>query len=272
MSHLLALQVRRRVARNLALALCGCGLAFVVGCAGAARPSLVPVERAVRVDPGPGPAAPPARTADPAPAPVAAAGVHHRVERGQTLWRIASLYGVSVDELVRRNGLSDPDALEEGTLLFVPGATTVLEVPLLGTRAATVDHAGWEWPVSGGRIVSGFGARRSTHRHQGLDIDGSAGQPVLAVQDGRVVYSGSGMRGYGKTVIIDHGNGVTSLYAHNSKLLVQRGQRVQRGQPIGRLGRTGRASAEHCHLEIRRNEVPVDPLLFVTAETSEARR
>ena len=71
------------------------------------------------------------------------------------------------------------------------------------------------------------------------------------------------MRGYGKTVVIDHGDGMKSLYAHNSRLMVQRGERVRRGQTIARIGRTGNASTEHCHLEIRENDGPRDPLLFV---------
>ena len=85
---------------------------------------------------------------------------------------------------------------------------------------------------------------------------------MLAVRSGRVLYSSS-MRDYGRTVILDHGDGLRSLYAHNSKLLVQKGQQVYRGQAIARVGRTGNATTEHCHFEIRRDEVPVDPLPYL---------
>ena len=87
---------------------------------------------------------------------------------------------------------------------------------------------------------------------------------MVAAKSGRVVYSGAGMRGYGKTIILDHGQGYRSLYAHNSALLVRVGQRVDTGQSIARLGRTGNATTDHCHFEIRRNDVPVDPLLYVS--------
>jgi murein DD-endopeptidase MepM/ murein hydrolase activator NlpD len=94
---------------------------------------------------------------------------------------------------------------------------------------------------------------------------------VLAARGGRVVYSDDRMRGYGKTVILDHGGGVTTLYAHNSDLLVRKGQRVRPGERIARIGRTGNASAEHCHFEIRRDDAPLDPLRFLVPEV-EARR
>jgi murein DD-endopeptidase MepM/ murein hydrolase activator NlpD len=71
------------------------------------------------------------------------------------------------------------------------------------------------------------------------------------------------MRGYGKTVILDHGDGLRSLYAHNAKLLVRVGQSVERGQPVALLGRTGNATADHCHFEIRRGDRRLDPLLFL---------
>ena len=95
-----------------------------------------------------------------------------------------------------------------------------------------------------------------------------------ALPDGsriNIVYSDDDMRGYGKTVILDHGDGVTTLYAHNSELLVRQGQHVRPGEHIARIGRTGNASTEHCHFEIRRDEAPLDPLRFLVPEV-EARR
>jgi murein DD-endopeptidase MepM/ murein hydrolase activator NlpD len=174
------------------------------------------------------------------------AGLFHIVEPGQTLYWISRHYGVSVEELVRVNHLSNPDELYVDQRIFVPGAP-----------APT-----WSWPVPGGEILSYFGERRSDHRHTGLDIRGRRGQEVLAVRSGRVLYSSS-MRDYGRTIILDHGDGLRSLYAHNSKLLVQRGQQVYRGQAIARVGQTGNATTEHCHFEIRRGEVPVDPLPYL---------
>lgn len=174
------------------------------------------------------------------------AGLFHIVEPGQTLYWISRHYGVPIEELIRVNHLNKPDELYVDQRIFVPGA-----------RALT-----WSWPVPGGEILSYFGERRNGHRHTGVDIRGRKGQEVLAVRSGRVLFSSS-MRDYGRTVILDHGDGLRSLYAHNSKLLVQKGQQVYRGQAIARVGQTGNATTEHCHFEIRRGEVPVDPLPYL---------
>ena len=208
--------------------------------------------------------------------PSSSPGVDHVVARGQTLWRIAKVYEVDVEELAKENGISDTSRLETGQVLFIPNAAEVLDVPpypaLIDSVAA--DDGGnskWSWPVRNGEILSYYGAPRGAHRHQGIDIRGRSGQRVLATRSGRVTYRGSGMRGYGKTVIVDHGNGLTSLYAHNSSLLVRKGQRVKRGEAIARVGRSGNASTEHCHFEIRRRDKPVDPLGYLIP-TREARR
>ena len=265
----------RQVRRGLfagALVLC----LVAVGCAGGGNTrhpvKSVPTTSASR----------PASTAD-GEVSTAADGADHVVLRGQTLWRIARVYGVEIDELARANGISDTSSLETGQVLFVPGAARALDVPAYpapldsATAAVPLDfgdddgNAKWLWPVKKGEVLSYFGAPRRTHRHQGIDIRGRAGQPVRATRSGRVSYSGSGMRGYGKTVIIDHGHGISSLYAHNSSLLVRKGQRVERGEIIAKVGRSGNASTEHCHFEIRRRDKPVDPLGYLRP-TREARR
>jgi murein DD-endopeptidase MepM/ murein hydrolase activator NlpD len=188
-------------------------------------------------------------------------GVYHVVQAGQTLWRIAVAYDVPLDELTEANGIADPSRVAVGQRLLIPGVIETLEIAPYESPAPVA--AGWIWPVGAGRVLSPFGAARKTHRHHGLDIGGRSGQPVIAARAGRVVYSGAGMRGYGKTVILDHGEGIRSLYAHNSSLLVRVGQKVDGGQSIAKLGRTGNATTHHCHFEIRRNDVPVDPLLYV---------
>jgi len=201
-------------------------------------------------------------------------GVYHVVQPGQTMWRIATAYSVSLDTIARSNGVEDASILQSGQTLFIPGAEALLDVPPYpappGTASienlsfgAAPTATAFEWPVPNGRVVSTYGEHRRTHRHQGLDIGAGHGQPILAARAGRVVYSGSTLRGYGKTVIVDHGDHFRSLYAHNSALLVEEGDWVEQGQTIARIGRTGNASGEHCHFEIRKNEVPVDPLAYL---------
>ena len=117
------------------------------------------------------------------------------------------------------------------------------KILISGTRVGE-----WSWPVPGREILSYFGVKRGAHRHRGIDIRGKKGQQVRAVRAGRVL-SSSRMQGYGKTVVVDHGDGLRSLYAHNSTILVEPGEPVRRGQPIARVGRTGNASTHHCHLD-----------------------
>ena len=210
-------------------------------------------------------------------------GVDHVVERGQTVWRIAQAYGVEVDVLARANRLDDPTKLDTGQVLFIPGAVVVLQIPaypspadVVGAPAAGSAAEGsgagpWLWPLPEPRVLSGFGVARRSRRHEGIDLRGAPGHPVVASRAGHVVYSGSGMNGYGKTVIVDHGDGTSSLYAHNSRLLVSDGQYVERGQAIAQIGRSGNATTEHCHFEIRHEGRPVDPLVYLEP-AREARR
>lgn len=207
--------------------------------------------------------------------PESPTGVFHRVLPGQTLWRIAKVYGIALGVLLEVNGIEDPEKIGAGQQVFIPGAGQVLDVPpypaplpQVATPAspeAEVADRGtdvFEWPVSGGEILSRFGARRRTHRHRGLDIRGAPGQEVIAVAAGTVTFSGNTRTGYGRLVIVDHGGGIESLYAHNQDMLVQPGDAVSRGQPIALVGKTGNATTHHCHFEIRRGGVPVDPLPF----------
>ncbi|SDF27413.1 murein hydrolase activator EnvC family protein [Sporomusa acidovorans] len=122
------------------------------------------------------------------------------------------------------------------------------------------------WPVSG-PITSPFGWRThpisgSSRFHSGIDIGADYGDAVAAADSGVVVFSGW-MGGYGKAVIIDHGNGISTLYGHNSELLVDEGARVQKGQTIARAGSTGYSTGPHVHFEVRENGTPVSPLGYL---------
>jgi murein DD-endopeptidase MepM/ murein hydrolase activator NlpD len=248
-----------------------CGTALLWGCAGSQRP--------VAVQPVSVPAEPvahePSAARDPS-GPAVGEGVIHVVQPGQTLWRIARVYGVTPGQLARVNELGDPTRLDVGLRLLIPGVSSVREVPpypaplpdlpsepSVATEFKAAVATQWEWPLPEGRILSYFGVPRGSHDHGGIDIRGARGEEVRASRPGRVVYSGAGMRGYGKVVIVDHGDGFRSLYAHNSKLLVRVNDRVRRGQSVALVGSTGNASGNHCHFEIRRNDKPVDPLLYL---------
>jgi murein DD-endopeptidase MepM/ murein hydrolase activator NlpD len=123
------------------------------------------------------------------------------------------------------------------------------------------------WPTSGA-IVSGFGYRThpvygTTRFHAGVDIDGACGQPIFAAEDGTVLSAGYNS-GYGNATVIDHGGGLSTLYAHQSSIGVSSGQKVGRGQQIGLVGTTGLSTGCHLHFEVRINGAPVDPVPYLT--------
>ena len=127
--------------------------------------------------------------------------------------------------------------------------------PKADTKAepANGEKIDWAWPTSG-KIIAGFNDTSS----KGVDIAGKPGDPVLAAAGGRVVYAGTGLRGYGKLVIVKHDNSFLSAYAHNQNLLVKEGQAVTKGQKIAELGDTD-SDRPKLHFEIRRQGKPVDP-------------
>jgi lipoprotein NlpD len=127
-------------------------------------------------------------------------------------------------------------------------------------RAAVPDPAlGWAWPAAG-KVVEEF----HETRNKGIDISGKEGDAVLAAGDGQVVYSGSGLRGYGNLVIVKHTDDYISAYAHNRQILVKQGQPVKRGQKIAELGKSD-ADTPKLHFEIRRQGKPVDPMKYLPA-------
>ncbi len=121
------------------------------------------------------------------------------------------------------------------------------------------DKVDWGWPVPG-KLIAGF----SEATNKGIDIAGKQGDPVFASAGGRVVYSGQGLRGYGKLIIIKHNNTFLSAYAHNKEILVKEGQTVVKGQKIAEVGNTD-ADQTKLHFEIRRLGKPVDPAKFLPA-------
>ena len=115
-------------------------------------------------------------------------------------------------------------------------------------------------PVSRFEMSSGFGMRAPGRPHYGIDLRAKKGTPIYASGDGRVTFAGR-QRGFGKVVIIDHGGGVETFYAHMSGFAVRKGKKVKQGQKIGKVGKTGNATGYHLHFEVRERGKPVDPLL-----------
>jgi lipoprotein NlpD len=222
----------------------------------------------------------------------------HVVQSGETLYKIAWQYRVDERDLVAWNDLQNPDALRVGqrlrlvpprgyvapppapvvtpTASTTPPTTRPQSEPRSAPRAepparrpasppprapAAASAPAWSWPTEG-RVVAGFGSRGGIA--SGIAIAGRDGQPVRAAAAGRVVYAGGGLIGYGQLVIIKHDETFLSAYGYNSNLLVTQGQDVARGATIALMGQ-GPERQPRLHFEIRRNGIPVDPLLFVAA-------
>lgn len=190
----------------------------------------------------------------------------HTVQRGETVWGLARLYNVSMEEIIAANNITDPRTLETGRRLIIPGgsqaagnsARTVASRAAVRSRPAeTTEDPGFIWPVSG-QISSKYGPRWGKF-HYGLDIAASIGTPIVAAAAGKVVTAGWQPR-YGYVISIDHLNGWVSVYAHCSKLFVGTGQSVQQGQKIAAVGQTGNTTGPHLHLETIYNGEHLDPL------------
>jgi murein DD-endopeptidase MepM/ murein hydrolase activator NlpD len=124
---------------------------------------------------------------------------------------------------------------------------------------ATIPDVALSWPLKAVQITSRFG-KRGGDFHEGVDLRARQGTPVFAAQSGTVLYAGSKLRGYGWMVVIGHRKGVATVYAHNSKIFVKKGQKVIQGMKIALSGKTGRARGPHLHFEVRSGTKAIDPL------------
>ena len=145
-----------------------------------------------------------------------------------------------------------------------PASATTAPVPAPAPPASAAASAGddeinWIWPTSGA-VIAGF----DEVKNKGLDISGAAGDPVLAAADGRVVYVGAGLRGYGNLIILKHNNTYLTAYAHNKTLLIKEDQSVRKGQKIAEMGNSD-ADRVKLHFEVRRQGKPVDPAKYLPA-------
>ena len=205
---------------------------------------------------------------------------YYTVKPGDTLIRIGMDSGQSGRDIARWNKLDNPNLIETGQVLrVVPPAT---EAPVARPTSATPaiaaasspaptantpipapsaaeDTISFQWPARG-NLISGF----DESKNKGLDIGGKVGDPVSAAADGRVVYAGAGLRGYGNLIILKHNNTYLTAYAHNQTLLVKEDQVIKRGQKIAEMGNSD-ADQVKLHFEIRRQGKPVDPAKYLSA-------
>lgn len=187
------------------------------------------------------------------------------VSKGDTIYSIAWQFGLDYKILARANHLKPPYSIYQGQRLKMTttarGALKPLAPnPAVLPGAAPVRVTTWQWPAVG-KLVRGYSP--SLTGNAGINIAGRLGSPVRASLSGEIVYSGSGIRGYGNLIIIKHNSHYLSAYAYNQTILVKLGQHVQTGEPIATMGRDD-AGQIMLHFEIRYDGRPVDPTRFLS--------
>lgn len=199
-------------------------------------------------------------------------GVLHTVASGDTVSGIAQEYDVSSQDVINYNRLGDGSKLSLGQKIIVPdgdGSSQVTAPRVASANAQTerdaasneptpapkqVESSGFVWPTTTQHISQYF-----KWGHTGIDIDNRGRPPVYVAQAGTVEFTGW-LGGYGNLIIVNHGSGITTYYAHLDKFYVSKGQQVAKGAAIGKMGSTGRSTGPHVHFEVRRNGQPINPL------------
>jgi len=208
-------------------------------------------------------------------------GQWYVVQQGETLVEIARRAGVPEEDLLEVNGFKSAADAAPGKMIFVlfgpghrpeappaPTAPPAVATPEAPPSAAPGGkQARFRWPVDAPRVTSVFGSRWG-RPHEGIDLQAAIGTPVYAADEGEVVYAGNTVRGYGNMVVLKHGDALMTVYAHNSVLLVKVGQHVSSGQRIALSGQSGHATGPHVHFEVRRDQVPRDPLQYLPGRSA----
>lgn len=189
-------------------------------------------------------------------------GKYIQITSGDNLDVLAKAYGVDAGTIRAANKGRLPVV---GDYYFIPQSRGILGRNVAqvnydeNVTEAYLDSGEFVWPVPASkRISSGFGKRWGRH-HEGIDIPGRVGTSIVAAADGKVIYSGSGIGGYGNITVIIHDNGYHTVYAHAKENLTVAGQRVYKGQVIAKLGQSGRSTGPHLHFEIRKNSRALNP-------------
>ena len=213
---------------------------FLSGCVTSGKSKPIPAEPATLVT-------------QPQPKPE---GIYHKVQKGETVWRIAKTYNVSLDEVVKVNNIPNAASIEENQLLFIPG---VKEIKQIIQKTPEIKKDEFFWPIKG-RVLSYFNDSNGSLSNRGIDVEAADGENVKASREGVVVLADY-ISGYGYTLILDHEDGYYPVYAHNAQLLVKLNDHVLRSEAIAKAGKNGKAS--FVHFEIRQGKQAFNPLHYL---------
>lgn len=228
-------------------------------------------------------------------------GVYHTIEPGQTLYRISRIYDIPETELARVNRIHDPTRLRVGHKIYVPGATRLRQVPVPAQRSArssapakkvtpppktpvpvpqvkqppakpvkktpvraatpTVKKGDFVWPIKG-RVVRQFGTSKGAAT-KGIEISCREGEPVFVAAPGKVIYSGSSIRGYGHLIIVEHADDFFTVYGYNQKNLAKTNDYVSQGDRIASCGQPPSSKSSRLHFEVRKGKRAVNPIFYL---------
>jgi murein DD-endopeptidase MepM/ murein hydrolase activator NlpD len=219
----------------------------------------------------------------------------YRMKNGDSLYGIAFQHRVSLDELKQANNITDPTKVWSGTILAVPerphsaaepnakappriiqinpkvinaepreptppAVRTAKRSDILSDAPAQVTTGKFRWPVTRGKLISGFGKMADGRHNDGVNLAAPLGTDIVAAESGRVAYADNELKGYGNLILIRHANGWVTAYAHADQVLVRAKDEVRRGQVIGKVGKTGGVDQPQLHFELRQPSGPVDPV------------
>jgi murein DD-endopeptidase MepM/ murein hydrolase activator NlpD len=183
-------------------------------------------------------------------------GFYHRIEKGQTLWRISKIYNVDLDKIININRISDATDIEIGQLIFIPGH----QKPYV--QAARYLPEDFIWPVNG-RVIANFGQAFDNMINKGINIEPHS-KDVVASRSGRVVFYAEDFGYFAKALIIDHGEGFSTVYAGIQEALVKVGDNVEKGTTIARVDFVRGKKKAYLHFEIRKGHIPQNPYYFLS--------
>jgi murein DD-endopeptidase MepM/ murein hydrolase activator NlpD len=187
-------------------------------------------------------------------------GLYHRVKKGETLWRIARMYGADLDELVKLNHITDIESIETGQLILLPQPEK--PQPRVSAAVPADNDEDFIWPLKG-KTIAAFGHMYQNMLNRGINIQAPENSDVLAARSGTVIFVYDNFLSFGKTIIIDHGDNFSTVYARNAQILVKAGDAVRRGTVIAKVGTAGRDRNSYLHFQIRKGHLPQNPMYYL---------
>lgn len=185
--------------------------------------------------------------------------ITHTIQEGETLWHISKIYNIEINDLIKQNKIQDCTTIVPGQTIIIPALKSHISQAQKITEHD--NNTGFIWPING-EICEHFKDKTNGVTNKGIDIAFKSSQNILASREGEVIFIGD-IAGYGKTLIIDHIDDLTTIYCGSSDIIVKKGQRVTQGMVIAKSGISPRKNQPTLHFEIRKKHKPQNPLFYL---------